>query len=138
MYEPLNKIKTNTTFTNIDNNLIDSTTDKQLNDFAKNYTGYLQTQIGLLNKSNLNPSNNIYNEEINNKIDKEKDISTNNLLEEKSISSQLIMDSINGDENNITESFESRYINKSNSINFYLFIFIVILFFYIIYYLLIK
>jgi hypothetical protein len=140
MYEPLNKIKINTSFTNIDNNLIDSTTDKQLNDFANNYTGYLQTQIGLLNISNLNDSNNIYNEEINNKTNIESDNSKNNLLQEKSITSKLIMESINGNENNITESFQNNYIikscniNKSNSINFYLFIFIVILFFYIINY----
>jgi hypothetical protein len=138
MYEPINKIKTNTSFTNIDNNLIDSTTDKQLNDFANDYTGYLQTQIGILNISNSNASNNIYNETINNKTDIESINAKNNLLQEKSIASQSIIQSINGDENNITESFENNFessinklpnINKSNSINFYLFIFIVILFF---------
>jgi hypothetical protein len=152
MYEPLNKVKTNTSFTNIDNNLIDSITDKQLNDFANNFTGYLQTQIGILNISNSNASSNIYNETINNKTDIDSINAKNNLLQEKSIASQSIMESINGTENNITESFEniiessinkssinkSPNINKSNSINFYLFIFIVILFFYIIYYLLNK
>jgi hypothetical protein len=147
MYEPLNKIKTNTTFTNIDNNLIDSITDKQLNDFANNFTGYLQTQIGILNISNSNASNNIYNETINNKTNIESINAKNNLLQEKNIKSQSIIQSINGTENNITESFEniikssnikSSNIFKYNSTNFYLLIFIVILFFYINYYLLIK
>jgi hypothetical protein len=145
MYEPLNKIKTNTSFTNIDNNLIDSITDKQLNNFTNNYTGYLQTQIGILNTSNSNPINNIYNETINIKTDIKSNDAKNNLLGEKSITSESITQSINGDENNIIESFRNNYIiessnidkynsiYKSNSINFYLFIFIVILFFYIIF-----
>jgi hypothetical protein len=138
MYEPLNKVKTRTNFTNIDNNLINSTTDKQLNNVANNFTGYLQTQIGIINTSNTAPSNNIYNESINIRTDIQSGDATNNLLEKKSDTSQSITQSINGTQNNINESFRnigSSNIDKSNSINFYLFIFIVIIFLYIVYYL---
>ena len=144
LYGPLGKVKIKTNFTNIDSNIINSTTDKQLNNFANNFTGYLQTQIGLLNLSNSIPSSNIYYETINNKTDIDSINAKNNLLQEKSITSQSIMQSINGNENNITESFEnnigsnnieSNNIDKSMIIKFYLFIFIVIIFLYILYYL---
>ena len=135
IYEPLNKIKTNTNYTNIDTNIINSTTDKELNNFANNYTGYLETQIALLNTNNGSPSNNSYNEEINNKTDIDSSNAQNNLLENKSITSQLITQSINGTENFENYNIGSNNIDKSKTINFYLFIFIVIIFLYIIFYL---
>lgn len=140
VYESLGKVNAKTNFTNIDNNLINPTTNQQLNNFSNTYTGYLQTQIGILNSSNENNVNSNYNEEINNTINIQSDNATNNLLEKKNINTDLINQSINGTENNnITENFEnnneSNNNDKSKTIKFYLFIFIVIIFLYIVYYL---
>jgi hypothetical protein len=116
-------------------------TNQELNDFTNNYTGYQQSQLGILNSSNeTNNSNSYYTQEINNNTNIQNKIAKNNLLQEKNINTNLINQSINGNENNnITESFEnnivSNNIDKSNTINFYLFIFIVIIFLYILYYL---
>ena len=144
LYGPLGKVKTKTNFTNIDSNIINPTTNQELNNFSNNFTGYLQTQIGLLSLSNSIPSSNIYNDIINNETNIGSINARNNLLQEKNITSQSIIQSINGTENNITESFEnnigsnnigSNNIDKSKIIKFYLFIFIVIIFLYILYYL---
>jgi hypothetical protein len=144
LYTPLGKVHTKTNFTNIDSNLINSTTNQELNNFSNNYTRYLQTQIGELNSSNKNNINSYYNENINYIIDKEKEIATNNLLEKKSISTESIIQTINGDDNNENnENFENfeNYIteskanNKSNIFKFYIFIFIVLIVLYIVYYL---
>ena len=140
MYEPLNKVKIINNFTNVDTDIIDSNTNQEINDFANNYTGYSQSQIGTLNLSNEKTHPNLYNDEINLQTDIKKDISRNILLEEKNIKTTSILDNINGFENNIFESFEnnikeSNNINKSNTINFYFYIFIVLIFLYIVYYL---
>jgi hypothetical protein len=142
MYTPLNKIKVVNNYTNINSNIINPITNKELNDFSNNYDEYLQTQIGLLNSSNKknnNNNNNLYIEEINYKTNIEADNAKNALLEKKIINTEKIIDNLNGIEN-ITENFEnnmdySNNITKSNIINFYLFIFIVLVFLYIIYYL---
>jgi hypothetical protein len=137
LYEPLGKVKIKKNFTNIDNNLIDSTTDQELNNFANNYNGYLQKQIASINSSNNNNINSDYNVNINYIIDKEKEIANNNLLEGKSATSQTIIQSINGDQNENFENYiiESKVNNKSNIFKFYIFIFIVLIVLYIVYYL---
>jgi hypothetical protein len=141
VYTPLDKVTTKTNFTNIDSNIIDSNTNQEINDFANKYTGYLQKQISLLNLSNeKNTNTSYYTQEINNKTDNEANNAKNRILEKKNINTLLINESINGGKNNITEKFEnnidkSNINNKSNTINFYLFIFIVIIFLYVVYYL---
>jgi hypothetical protein len=136
MYTPLGKVNTINNFTNINTDIINSITNEKLNDFINNYTGYQQTQIGILNSSNeKNSSNSYYTQEINNNTNIESTNAKNNLLQDKKINTDLINQSINGSENNIiTESFENN-INKSNTINFYFYIFIVLIFLYILYYL---
>jgi hypothetical protein len=139
VYEPLGKVNAKTNFTNIDTDIINPTTNQELNIFSNNYTGYLQTQIGILNSSNENNVNSYYNEEINNNTDIDRDNAKNNLLQTNNISTGLINDSINEGYNNITENFENNFESnnndKSKTIKFYLFIFIVIIFLYIVYYL---
>ena len=141
VYEPLGKVNIINNFTNNDTDSINAITNQELNDFTNNYTGYQQSQLGILNSSNeTNSSNSYYTQEINNNTNIQSENATNNLLQEKNINTNLINQRINGNENNnITESFEnnivSNNIDKSNTINFYLFIFIVIIFLYILYYL---
>jgi hypothetical protein len=125
-------------FTNIDTNIIQPTTNQELNDFSNNYDGYLQTQIGLLNINNeKNATNNLYTEEIINKTNIEADDSKNTLLDKKIISTIKIRDIINGGK--VREGFENNLSDvntvKSNTIKFYLYIFIVLIFLYILYYL---
>jgi len=133
LYAPLGKVNAKNIFTNIDTDIINPTTNQQLNNFSNTYTGYLQTQIGTLNSSNGNNTNSYYNEEINHKTNIQSDNATNNLLEKKNINTDLINQSINGVEN--FENNNESNNNESKTINFYLFIFIVIIFLYIVYYL---
>jgi hypothetical protein len=141
VYEPLGKVQTENIFTNNPDtaDIVNATTNQELNNFSNNYTGYLQTQIGTLNSSNVNNSISYYNEEINNITNIQSATAQTNLSQKNNIITSSIIDSINRGDNNITENFEnnneSNNIDKSNTINFYLFIFIVIIFLYILYYL---
>ena len=135
VYEPLGKVKTKNIFTNnSDTNIINAKTNKELNNFSNNYTGYLQTQIGKINLSNENNINSDYNEEIINTTNIQSDNAKNNLLQQNNINTSSIIDSINEGENNMIESFYNNN-NKSNIFKFYFFIFIILIILYIVYYL---
>ena len=141
LYGPLGKVQSQHVFTNNpDTNIVNATTNEELNNFSNNYNGYFQTLIGKIHSSNGNNINSYYNQEINNTTPIQSDDAKNNLLEAKNENTDLINQSINGTENNnITENFgnnnESNNNDKSKTIKFYLFIFIVIIFLYIVYYL---
>jgi hypothetical protein len=146
MYEPLDKIKIINDYTNIDTDIINSTTNDELNNFANNYQhGYFPSQIALLNKTNSKHGKDIYNDEIHDKTKIEVNRAKNFLLEEKNKVSKKINDYLgvtekfenNNDINNDINNDNNNKLNmfKSNVINFYLYIIVVIIFLYILYYL---
>jgi len=151
MYEPLDKIKIINNYTNIDTDIINSTTNDELNNFANNYQhGYFPSQIALLNKTNSKHGKDIYNDEIHDKTKIEANRAKNFLLEEKNKVDKKLNDYLgvtekfennndnnNNDNNNDNNKDNNIKLNmfKSNVINFYLYIIVVIIFLYILYYL---
>ena len=140
MYEPLDKIKIINDYTNIDTDIINSTTNDELNNFANNYQhGYFPSQIALLNKTNSKHEKDIYNDEIHDKIKIEANRAKNFLLEEKNKITEKLNDYLRVTEkfeNNIDDNNNNKLnIFNSNIINFYLYIIVVIIFLYILYYL---
>jgi hypothetical protein len=143
MYEPLNKVKVLNNYNNIDTNLINSTTNEELNNFTQNYDGYIQAQLAILNSTNNNKNNiSNYNQNINQSTNVASNATQNTQLQQVNATTTSILQSVTGtnDVNNVNESFqnyniESNNVESNNIIKFYLFIFIVIIFLFLIYYL---
>lgn len=135
-YVKLNKVKVLNNYNNIDTELINPITNKELDDFAKNYQGYMQSQYALLNYSNekIGSTSDKYTEEINTKTDISSSSAQSNISNQTISSTSTILNSIGGT-STINESFENYNVKSNNIIKFYLYILIVIIFLFLIYYL---
>jgi hypothetical protein len=129
-YERLNKVKVLNNRNNIDSDLIKSITNEDLNNYAQNIDGYLQSQKVILNSLNDDNTNNQYKKDINNQTNIDSSSVQNTMLQQ---TNEDVKDILNIIESN--ESFENYNIESNNIIKFYLYILIVIILLFLIYYL---